>query len=718
MTLSINNHKIRVGIDVGGTFTHAVALDANTLKLIAKAKVLTTHEIGVAQGIVDALLLLMDKAQIDPQNVNFIAYSTTQATNALLEGDLAIVGILALSTSDLKFLTTRITKFGNIKLDNNKFIETHHEFLNIDAGLDEKLLTLKLKKLQEDGAQAIAITQAYGTDNPEIELKALSIATDLGYLTTCGVQVSQLYGLKARTMTSVINAAMLPKMLDSANLTQKSIREANITAPIMIMRSDGGVMDIESMRKKPILTVLSGPASGVAAATMYLNISDGIFIEVGGTSSDISVIKNGQAMLRYAEIGSHKLYTKTLDIRTVGIGGGSMIRIKNHKIFTVGPRSAHIANCKYAAFYDKPAIDFNVQLVSPKSNDPNDYLIFQHQNGDKVTFTVTCAANSLAIVPPGDNAYVEKAKFQGFMDILAQYLQKSDQEIAQSILDLAAHQCIQIINRLIKLYALDINTLCLYGGGGGASTIVEFMAQKLNYTYKLANNNDVISAIGVALALLRDSFEKSVINPSSFEIIEARNKIEKSLLQMGADIDTIEINVEVDSRNNILKVVGTGASLSASKNNTLNIELSALEKVQLIAKALKTVSDNLSLLFSSHCFEIYSLLKPYRFLNFYESPHKPVLVVNTKGVIRFKCKHGLVENVEAGKVIDNLNQLIEKHSSWGDAGKIIPGILLVTNSKIIDLTMLMNQEQLISLATLELKKLNNSDMIIIIVKLL
>lgn len=517
--------NIRIGIDVGGTFTHAVAIDAINSAIVGKVKVPTSHRAaeGVARGIVEALQLLLKEAQIAPDDVSFIAHSTTQATNALLEGDLAKVGIIGLGSGANAWLAAAATSLGKVPVASGCYLETQHIFLNTDKGLSEQLIRTTINKLVEGGCGAIAVSQAFAPDGAEFEELVMKVAGEMKILATAGSEVSQLYGLKVRTRTAAINAGILPKMIESANLTESSVRSAGIKAPIMIMRSDGGVMDIDAMRKRPILSILSGPAAGVAAAMMFLRVSDGIFLEVGGTSTDISAIANGRALIRSAEIGGHRIYMRTLDVRTVGVAGGSMPRLSKDDIIAVGPRSAHIAGLGYASFYGGGGADvqWEVRQISPLKKDPADYLALAEVglNEPTLALTPTCAANLLDLVPADNCAVGNKKTIETAFKVLAAKLGQtspgSEKRLAERIEGLAAAQCLPVVKALIAEHKLDGELVNLIGGGGGAAAIVPYLAREMNLRFEIAEHADVISAIGVAMALIRETIERQVANPSA-----------------------------------------------------------------------------------------------------------------------------------------------------------------------------------------------------------
>jgi N-methylhydantoinase A len=389
--------KVRIGIDVGGTFTDVVVIDSESRELIGQLKLPTSHEAreGVALGIVTALERAMQQFHLHPDDVAFIAHSTTQATNALLEGDVASVGVLGLGSGVEAWLAKRATRIPPIELAPHKFLKADHAFVKAvnDTNLDAALHTL-----QAQGAQVIVASEAFGVDQRTHEEQTVAKARALGLHATSSHEVSSLYGLRVRTRTAVINAAILPKMIATAEMTEACVKSSGITAPLMIMRSDGGVMSVDEVHRRPILTMLSGPAAGIAGALMHERVSDGIFIEVGGTSADISVIRDGSPVTRPAKLNGHRMYLNTLDVRTLGVGGGSMIRASKSegKIIDVGPRSAHIAGLGYTCFADVNELrEAEIEFIKPTESDADDHVILRSKKGKGYALTTTCAANLL-----------------------------------------------------------------------------------------------------------------------------------------------------------------------------------------------------------------------------------------------------------------------------------------------------------------------------------
>lgn len=689
----------RIGIDVGGTFTHTVAIDAQTLSIVHRVKVPTTHRApeGVARGIVDSLLLLLQEGKIDPHEVGLIAYSTTQATNALLEGDVAAVGVLGMGRGAL---AERGTCIGKLELAPGRFLKTHHRFLDTRK-YSRDAVKKALEELRAEGAEAFAISEAFSVDDPSREQEALAIAQELGLLATAGSDISRLYGLKARTRTAVINASMLPKMLESAEMTERSVREAGIQAPLMVMRSDGGVMSIDEMRRRPILTMLSGPAAGVAAAMMYLRISDGVFLEVGGTSTDISTIKNGKAQIQSAEVGGHRIYLRTLAVQTLGVAGGSIPRLKHGKVSQVGPRSAHIAGVGYAAFTDLER-EASLQLIQPLARDPQDYLSLRGSQ-TAVTLTPTCAANLLSFVPEGDPARGDDSRLKSAFETAARALKTAPHTLAQSILTKATDPVQRTVRRMMEDGKLDAKVVALVGGGGGAAAIVPFLSRRMNVRHELSQNSDVLSAIGVALAMVRDSVERSVLDPTQDDILRIRKEAESAVMKMGADPQTIEVQIEIDPKKNTLRATATGATELRTKD--LKGVVSAEEAKEIAKQSLGADPIPLG---EAGAFRAFGWT-PKRWFS------KPrVRVVDREGVIRLQTNSGQVRVTAVSEAVQSIGHLAEEGASYGDGGKTIPDLFALHGNKILDLTGLLTSEQAQGIARVEFEGLPPEEAVLLL----
>ncbi|HET7615765.1 MAG TPA: hydantoinase/oxoprolinase family protein, partial [Bacillales bacterium] len=433
----MTERAIRVGIDVGGTFTKAVAIDNDTHEIVGKASVMTTHdhELGVAAGVVRTFQDCLEENDIQPEDVIFIAHSTTQATNALLEGDVAHVGVLGMGKGGLEgYLAKRQTRIKDIPLGTGKSIQTSHTYRKV-SGLNESEARSAVNELKDSGSEVIVASKAFGVDRMNEEQLVHDVSDQMDIPCSLASDISKLYGLTVRTRTAAINASILPKMLETANSTQKSVEQTGIKVPLMMMRGDGGVIEVEEMKKRPVLTMLSGPAASVVGSLMYLRASNGIYFEVGGTSTNIGVIKNGRPTVDYSVVGGHRTYISSLDVRVLGVAGGSMVRVNDGNLVDVGPRSAHIAGLPYAAFTpEEDIVDPKVVFMRPKKDDPADYVAIESANGKRLTITNTCAANALGLVEPDHYAYGSREACRKAMKPLADMLGKSVEETAEAIL--------------------------------------------------------------------------------------------------------------------------------------------------------------------------------------------------------------------------------------------------------------------------------------------
>ena len=712
-------HKIRIGIDVGGTFTDAIALDNDTYEIIGMKKVHTTHNAkeGVTRGVIDILNQLLEEIRCDAADVVFIAHGTTQATNALLEGDVADIGIIGMGKGVGVAKAKADTNVGEIGLEDGKKIHTQYAFLNTSSGIDEKQLAQELESFKDKGISVVVLSEAFSVDDPTNERRAAEITAEHSMIATATHELTKLYGLRARTKTAVINASILPKMMQTADLTEKAVKDARIRAPPMIMRGEGGVMQVEEVKHRPILTVLSGPAAGVAGALMYEKISDGIFLEVGGTSTDISAIQNGRVLTKYAKIGGHSTYVNSLDIHTIGIGGGSMIRWQQGKIIDVGPRSSHIAGLPYACFAKAEELKGGklISVTTPKDK-TCDFMAVETREGKRYAVTLTCTANYLGLVPEGDYAKADQESVDTVFEIVQQGMGRPAEEIAREIMGIAVKKVGGAVDEFIKEYHLSRNYLVLTGGGGGASAVVPAVAQKLQLKHKIAKNAPVISTIGAALAMVRDSVERTIVNPTQEDIMNIRNEAEQAAIRSGAAPGNIEVTVDIDTAKNIVRAVAVGTTdLSAS--SALGQKLTEEQLEEQVRQSFEGEgSCKVKALYHSptlHGYQVETEKKGPIF--FLKKKQRTVCVIDQGGIIRLNVEDADSYVMTAGDK-EQLRRQVEEHMKFDESGKTAPVIHLAAGGKISDLSGLDNTEQIMSLAELELARLSPQETFLALIK--
>lgn len=684
----------RIGIDVGGTFTKAVLIDHLTKDLVGRYSVLTTHahERGVAAGVVEVFRKVLEQSGVAPDEVVFLAHSTTQATNALLEGDVAKVGVIGIAGQAAAKLAKPQVHIDPIDLGHDKTLPTTNAFLTAEE-VDDASLNGAILALKSDGAEVLVASAAFGVDNTSSEERIRELGQEAGLLATCGHEITRLYGLTTRTRTAVINASILPKMNATAEMTEASVREAGIQAPVMIMRGDGGVMDIAEMRRRPAMTMLSGPAASVAGALMHLKVADGIYFEVGGTSTNIGVIQSGRPTVSYAQVGGHDTYVNSLDVRVVGIAGGSLVRAENGRLIDVGPRSAHIAGLPYAAFAE-PSIftDASLETFEPKPGDGHDYIAIRASDGQRYALTTTCAANVLGLAGPGTHASGNREAARAAFAPLARLLHTDVETAARQVLDAASDKVIPVVETLIKEYRLDTDQCLLVGEGGGAASLVPHVAARTGYAHEISKDAEVISSIGVALALVRDVVERVIPHPQPEDLQAVREEAIEAVLRLGAERDAVDVTVEVDTQTGRVRATAIGAAELNVRDETGAI--SEPEARNIAAQSMHTPGNAIDLAAEIGGFRVYS--------DGADTLGR-VRAIDREGTIRLQRRKAFVEAGAVADAASIINALWDRADAAREAGNPgTPRLVMLHGHHLTDLSGLETIDQVRALVESEI----------------
>jgi len=325
-----------VGLDAGGTYTDAVLVEWPGGRVVGQAKALTTPQ-DLSLGIASALDQL---DSLSLHSVRLVALATTLATNAIVEKKGGRVGLL-LSGYDPKTLA-QFNLLGHLPVVarhslRGRLGEEGRELEPIDP---EEVRTALVQ--MQGQVEALAISGYFSVRNSAHEQQIRAIARDMGsWPIVCGYELTSRLDAVKRAVTAALNARLLPLLRDLLESLENCLRQRGITAPVWMMSGEGRLMAAADVRQRPVETILSGPAASVVAARLTSGRSEAIVIDMGGTTSDIAVLRGGQPGLSPdgALVGGWPTHVNAVDIRTCGLGGDSHIQLFSGRL-KIGPRRA------------------------------------------------------------------------------------------------------------------------------------------------------------------------------------------------------------------------------------------------------------------------------------------------------------------------------------------------------------------------------------------
>ncbi|MGY4340108.1 hydantoinase/oxoprolinase family protein [Bradyrhizobium sp. LM2.9] len=349
----------RVGIDVGGTFTDVVLVDSGSGE-VWSAKVPTTPK-DPTQGALNGLRAILSRSNSEPDAIDFIGHGTTIATNMVIEGKGALTGLI--TTKGFRDILELRRGWRHDRADlYDLFFEAPRQLVlrrhrleitervahdgTIEQGIDAAEVADRIAELKADGVEAIAVCLINSPANGENERGALKLIRDRvnDTFVSGSIEVNPEIMEYERTCTTVMNAVLGPRCGQYGRRFTDNARAIGLKSDIYFMQSNGGLAAPDVVSALPVTLLESGPAGGVTAAARLcerLGIPNAITGDMGGTSYDVSLIRDGQPELRNSTtINTYTVRAPNIDIISIGAGGGSIAWIDEGGGVRIGPESA------------------------------------------------------------------------------------------------------------------------------------------------------------------------------------------------------------------------------------------------------------------------------------------------------------------------------------------------------------------------------------------
>jgi len=536
---STTKDQIRVGADIGGTFTDLVMLrsDGN----YSVQKVPSTVE-DFSRGIVEGLDTFLSDNKLNSDLISEIIHGTTVATNAILENQGARTALVTTRgfRDVLEFRRLRFPDLFSLDYTPPKpLVQRRHRFEVIERimpdgsvrqPLDDVSVESVLDKLEQLQPEAIAICLLHSYANPIHERKVVeAVKNRFPNLYVSGsIDVLPEIREYERTSTTVINSYIGPIVDSYLESMQKRLDHANMAVPISIMQSNGGVMSYAAARRSPARIIESGPAAGVVEAIRLadrIGLKDVITFDMGGTTAKASLIEQGKPSLTTEyEVGAgiqlsnrlvkgrgHALKLPVIDIAEVGAGGGSIVRVDPGGSLRVGPQSAGAKPgpaCYSQGGTEATVTDANVVLgyINPTS----------------------IAGGTVSVNSEAAKVALNRSA--------AEHLKLETNDAAYGVYAVANTTMIRAIKSVTTYRGRDPREFTLMAFGGSGPLHAAEMARSLGIRQIIVPASPgVFSALGLLEALPEYGFSRTMITDPISEggdkIINAFNELESSSIQ-------------------------------------------------------------------------------------------------------------------------------------------------------------------------------------------
>ncbi len=497
----------RLAVDVGGTFTDLLLFDEDAGQLTL-AKTLSTPE-DPSRGVLTGIRKVARAAGVDPNEISLILHGTTVATNAVLEGNGARVGLITTRGFEQILHVARGQTPGPLAgwiimikpepmapLECTRGISARIDaFGKVQVPVTETEVGSAFRELADRQIEALTISLLNSYANPDHELQVKRMVQEISpeLPVTASCEILPEFREYERTLTTVMNSYLRPRMRVYLDGMKQKLEEEKLSARMNIVRSDGGVMSLHAAGERPVDTLLSGPSGG-AVASAYIGQLAGfeniLSFDMGGTSTDVALSREGQPIvMRETKVGQYPVKVASVDVHSIGAGGGSIAHVPLTGALRVGPQSAGAV--------PGPA------CYGRGGTEP----------------TVTDANVVLGYLPPellGGEMKLDVAAARKAVQSIADALNLSPMVAAEGIYDIVNENMFGALRLVSVQRGYDPRNFALLALGGAGPLHANSLAILINsWPAIIPSTPGVLSALGFLHSDIRTEFSRTFIRPVS-----------------------------------------------------------------------------------------------------------------------------------------------------------------------------------------------------------